>query len=141
MEFQPITVGDPIEKCDKQSEELMASDKDAIEFALEAIRINLGMYHYKNEVILMEAFKRLRKAARYLSELKDEEIRLGARVKSFVTGRLGKIVALEYTDRGDDPLWITIGWDTQESNPFTGFDKNDTSCNERSLFDKVRVID
>lgn len=44
---------------EKESKELQASDKDPVSFAIEAIRINLCMWTYKNEVILYEAMQRL----------------------------------------------------------------------------------
>jgi len=55
-----------IKILEKEVAELRASNKDPISFAIEAIRINLCCYSYKDETILYEAMKKL-------EELKEKE--------------------------------------------------------------------
>lgn len=49
------------ERLDQDAGDLSSRNLSPIEFAIEAIRLNLVMRHYKNEVVLMEAMSRLQK--------------------------------------------------------------------------------
>jgi translation elongation factor EF-1beta len=43
----------------QETQALRESDKDPIAFAIEAIRINISVWAYKDETILYEAMKKL----------------------------------------------------------------------------------
>lgn len=50
-----------IQKLKEEAKQLMQSDRDPIDFAIEAIRLNLVAACYKDEKILLEAMTRLKK--------------------------------------------------------------------------------
>jgi len=49
-----------LEIVNREAQELLASNKDPLDFAIEAIRLNLIVAAYKNEEILFEALKKLK---------------------------------------------------------------------------------
>lgn len=49
------------EVIQQEIEDLRNSDRDDISFAIEAIRINLAAWSFKDETILLEAMQRLEK--------------------------------------------------------------------------------